>query len=61
MILLDVECEECGALLCFAFESNSEVEYVTGIRDGPPWVHQCLTCDQYFERFSKVIKTEVIE
>ena len=61
MIWLDVECEDCGALLSFGFELNCEVEYVHGVRDGPPWVDQCVTCDQYLERFGKVIKSEVIE
>ncbi len=56
MIILDVECEDCGAFLSFGFELNVEVPFFQAVRDGPPWANDCNTCRLYADRFARVVE-----
>ena len=56
MIFLDIECQDCGAMLFFAFELNVEVPYFQAIRDGPSWANDCIECNLYADRFARVVE-----
>ena len=56
MIFLDIECEDCGAMLFFAFELNEEFPYFHAIRDGPSWANECKECKNYADRFARVVE-----